>query len=221
MLAHLCARDIGRARPGAALIYGHDVTWQSAFLLTRAGRRIAILGRYDAENAHRLGAYDEVIAYDAACSEPLRKVLADLNPQQIALNYSTNNSHADGLTHGLFLLLHEYLRGTPFADRFVSAGRIVTALRSRKTPAEVERIRTAIATTFAIYQRAFDWWRQAKRNVRSASLCMPRSMRWAWRLPGSVRRARQSTAGRTRPSVMPDRQKYAWRRATSSTSTLV
>ena len=141
--------------PVLPIIYGHDVTWQSAFLLTRAGRRIAILGRYDAENAHRLGAYDEVIAYDAAFSEPLRKVLADLNPQQIALNYSTNNSHADGLTHGLFLLLHEYLHETPFVDRFLSAERIVTALRSRKTPAEVERIRTAIATTFAIYQRAF------------------------------------------------------------------
>ena len=112
--------------PVLPFIYGHDVTWQSAFLLTRAGRRIAILGRFDAENAHRLGAYDEVIAYDAAFSEPLRKVLADLEPQQIALNYSTNDSHADGLTHGLFLLLHEYLRGTPFPDRFVSAERIVT-----------------------------------------------------------------------------------------------
>ncbi|MBK8799535.1 MAG: hypothetical protein IPM07_25970, partial [Anaerolineales bacterium] len=40
--------------------------------------------------------------------------------------------------------------------RFVSAGPIITALRSRKTPAEIERIQTAIATTFDIYDRAFE-----------------------------------------------------------------
>lgn len=142
--------------PVLPFIYGHDVTWQSAFLLTRTGRRIAILGRYDAENVHRLGAYDTVLTYDAAFSEPLRQALAELDPQQIALNYSTNNSHADGLTHGLYLLLHDYLRDTPYPARFTSAERIVTALRSRKTPAEVERIQTAIATTFDIYQRAFE-----------------------------------------------------------------
>lgn len=142
--------------PMLPFIYGHDVTWQSAFILTRSGRRIAILGRYDAENAYRLGAYDEVIAYDAAFSEPLRRVLAELDPQQIALNYSTNNSHADGLTHGLYLLLHDYLRDTPYPAHFVSAERIATALRSRKTPTEVERIKAAIATTFEIYQRAFE-----------------------------------------------------------------
>lgn len=141
--------------PVLPFIYGHDVTWQSAFLLTKSGRRIAILGRYDAENAHRLGAYDEVIAYDAAFSEPLRRVLAELDPQQVALNYSTNDSHADGLTHGLYLLLHEYLHNTPYPARFISAQRIVTALRSRKTLTEIERIKAAVATTFDIYARAF------------------------------------------------------------------
>ena len=141
--------------PVLPFIYGHDVTWQSAFLLTRTGRRIAILGRYDAESVHRLGVYDTVLTYDTAFSAPLRQALVELDPQQIALNYSTNNSHADGLTHGLYLLLHNYLRGTPYPARFTSAERIVTALRSRKTPAEVARIQAAIATTFDIYQRAF------------------------------------------------------------------
>ncbi|BAL98692.1 MULTISPECIES: M24 family metallopeptidase [Caldilinea] len=142
--------------PVLPLIYGHDVTWQSAFILTRSGRRIAILGRYDAINAERLGAYDTVIAYDAAFSRPLRQVLTELDPQQIALNYSTGDSHADGLTHGLYLLLQEHLHGTPFPERFMSAERIVAALRSRKTSTEVERVRAAVATTLAIYQRTFE-----------------------------------------------------------------
>lgn len=142
--------------PVLPLLYGHDVTWQSAFILTRSGRRIAILGRYDAINAERLGVYDTVITYDAAFSQPLRQVLTELDPQQIALNYSTDDPHADGLTHGLYLLLQEYLRDTPLPGRFISAERIVAALRSRKTPTEVERIRAAVATTLTIYQHAFE-----------------------------------------------------------------
>lgn len=142
--------------PVLPLIYGHDVTWQSAFILTRSGQRIAILGRYDAINAERLGTYDTVIAYDAAFSQPLRRVLTELDPQQLALNYSTDDSHADGLTHGLYLLLQEHLRDTPFPPRFMSAQHIVTALRCRKTPTEVERVRTAVSTTLAIYRRTFE-----------------------------------------------------------------
>ena len=42
--------------PVLPYIYGHDVTWQSAFIFTRRGERIAILGHYDAETARRLGA---------------------------------------------------------------------------------------------------------------------------------------------------------------------
>jgi Xaa-Pro aminopeptidase len=139
--------------PVLPFVYGHFATWQSAFLLTRQGQRIAILGHYDAENARRLEAYDEVIPYHEAFSQPLLEVLQRLNPGQIALNYSTDDPHADGLSHGLYRLLMGYLQGTPFADRIVSAERIIQALRGRKTETEIDRIETAIATTFDIYGR--------------------------------------------------------------------
>jgi Xaa-Pro aminopeptidase len=142
--------------PVLPFIYGHDVTWQSAFILTGRGERIAILGRYDAEPARQLNVYDQVVTYDEAFSVPLRAVLDRLNPRQIALNFSSDDSHADGLTHGMFLLLQQYLAGTPYAERFISAAPIVTALRARKTPLEVERIRTAIATTSDLYQHCIE-----------------------------------------------------------------
>ena len=98
-------------------IYGHDVTWQSAFLLTRSGERIAIVGHFDAETTRRMGVYSEVIGYHEAFRPALVHVLQRLNPAQIALNYSTDDSHADGLTHGLFLLLQKHLHGTPLRPR--------------------------------------------------------------------------------------------------------
>jgi Xaa-Pro aminopeptidase len=142
--------------PVLPFVYGHDVTWQSAFILTARGECIAILGRYDAEPARQLNVYDEVIPYDEAFSTPLRAVLDRLNPRQIALNFSSDDSHADGLTHGMYLLLQQYLAGTPHAERFISAAPIVTALRARKTPLEVARIRAAIATTSDLYQHCIE-----------------------------------------------------------------
>lgn len=143
--------------PVLPLIYGHHVTWQSAFLLFRSGERIAILGRFDADNARNSGAYDEVIGYDEGVSGPLLDVLRRLDPQQIALNFSANDAHADGLGHGLYLQLMAYFAETPFAGRVISAEPIVTRLRGRKTAVEIERIRAAIRTTFELYNRTYEF----------------------------------------------------------------
>jgi Xaa-Pro aminopeptidase len=144
--------------PVLPLIYGpHSLTWQSALLLSRTGERIAIVGRFDAITAERLGAYTEVIPYDQSIQPHLLAALERFDPRQIALNFSANDVYADGLGHGLYQVLAGYLAGTPYAGRLVSAEGIIGALRGRKTPAEVTRIRTAVATTLEIYARAFDF----------------------------------------------------------------
>ncbi len=143
--------------PVLPLLYDHDLTWQSVLLWSRTGERIAIVGRGDADTAQRVGLFDTVIGYDQAIRPHLLDVLERLEPQQIALNFSENDVVADGLSVGLLRLLERYLAGTPFAGRFVSAERIVGALRGRKSAGEVARIRAAIATTLEIYQQTFDW----------------------------------------------------------------
>src|SRR5579871_387103 len=50
--------------PVLKLTVGHDVTWQSAFLVTKEGQRIAIVGRYDAELVREAGLYPTVRTYD-------------------------------------------------------------------------------------------------------------------------------------------------------------
>lgn len=133
--------------PVLDLILGFDLTWTSALMIHRSGRRVAIVGRFDAPNVQRLGAYDDVIAYDAAFQPALLDALRGFDPGSIALNYSDSDPAADGLTHGLFLLLSQALAATPYLSRMTSAQPIINALRGRKTPAEIARIRAAIEST--------------------------------------------------------------------------
>jgi len=139
--------------PILPLIYGHDLTWQTALILTRSGKSIAILGQLESETARRTGAYQEIIPYDESIRDLLLEVLQRLNPNQIALNYSKNDVHADGLTYGLYQLIIGYLDGTHWIDRIISSERVIGTLRGRKTTQEIERIKTAINTTENIYNQ--------------------------------------------------------------------
>jgi Xaa-Pro aminopeptidase len=139
--------------PSLSLIVSPELqmTWHSAFILTRHGHRIAIVGRYDKENIQQTGAYQEVIGYDQSIRAPLVDVLRRLNPECIAINYSENDPSADGLTHGLWTQLFRLLEDTPYAARFISSESIVGALRGRKSKAEIERVRAAVKETLSIF----------------------------------------------------------------------
>jgi Xaa-Pro aminopeptidase len=91
--------------------------------------------------------------------DELVRVLEQLNPKVIGINYSRDDVSADGLTYGLLLNLQEWLSGTPYADRLVSAERLVEALRGRKTPQELDLMRRAINTSMEIYEQTTRWLR--------------------------------------------------------------
>jgi Xaa-Pro aminopeptidase len=143
--------------PILPVIYGATLTWPSALIITRNGDTIAILGNLEAETARRTGAYREVIGFDKSIQQELVQTLQRLNPEQIAVNTSLNDPTADGLTHGMYQQLKEHLAPTRYIDRLVSAESIIGALRSRKTPGEVARIRKAIDTTEAIFRHTFEY----------------------------------------------------------------
>ena len=139
--------------PSLDLVAGTYCAWQSAFLVSRFGERVAIVGRHDAASVEQLGAYPQVVAYDESIRPPLRETIERLAPASIALNYSASDPAADGLTHGLWLVLREALEGTPYGDRVVSSAPVVNSLRGRKSPSEVARIRAAVEETEAIFSR--------------------------------------------------------------------
>lgn len=139
--------------PCLDLILGTNCTWQSAFLLTRSGGRIAVVGSLDVPNIESKGLYGEVIGYVKSIREPLLEVLEREDPRRIGINYSQGSPLADGLTHGMFLHLVEMLDGTPYAERLVSAEEVHFALRGRKTKTELERIGRAVDLTLEMFRR--------------------------------------------------------------------
>ncbi len=136
--------------PALELIADLDLTWRSAFLVSRTGQHTAVVGYYDGPNVEELGAY-EVVTYHEGIAKELTAVLDQLKPRTIAINYSESDVAADGLSYGMYRNLLNYL-GDGYSQRLISAEKIIAALRGRKSQTEVERMRQAIITT----QRLFD-----------------------------------------------------------------
>ena len=132
--------------PVLPLILDQPLTWQSALIFTKSGEKIAIVGRHEDEAVESTGVYSDVVTYVQGVSKPLVATLERLDPRQIAINFSPNDVKADGLSHGMYQLLCDYLCKTPFERRLTSAEQIIRALRGRKTASEVDRIREAVAT---------------------------------------------------------------------------
>lgn len=156
--------------PAMKLIVGQDVTWQSAFLVARSGRRVAVVGGPDGNLTRQLGLYDTVVTYDESFAPALRAVIEELAPGAIAINYSTGDVAADGLSHGMYLQLVDALAGTPFVDRLVSSAGIIGPLRSRKTATELARMREAIAITGELFDQVTAFLRPGRSERDVADL---------------------------------------------------
>lgn len=122
------------------LIYGTSCTWHSAFMITRSGETVAIVGSLDVANTAETGAYEEVIGYVGSVREELLKAIDRFAPKRIAVNYSVDSVMADGLSHGMWLTLNNLLKGTDYSSRLVSSDHIIDALRGRKSDMELKRI---------------------------------------------------------------------------------
>jgi Xaa-Pro aminopeptidase len=130
------------------------VTWHSAFIVRADGRTRAVVGLYDQKGIEETGAYDKVVGYVTGIKEPLLEFLREADPRTIAVNYSEASEICDGLTHGMYLTLHRFLAEAGLAERLVPAERIVSALRERKSAAEIGWMRQAVRATEEIYDLA-------------------------------------------------------------------
>lgn len=148
--------------PSLPLVVGTSVTWESAFLISRTGEHLAIVGTGDVENLKQTGAWPNITSYVEGLSTPLREAIERYDPRSIALNYSKDNSLADGLTYGMYLNLQDILGETPYRSRVVSGEPVASRVRGRKSPEEIERMRRAVATTNEIWEALRNWLRPGR-----------------------------------------------------------
>ncbi|MFZ0454809.1 MAG: Xaa-Pro peptidase family protein [Ignavibacteriaceae bacterium] len=138
--------------PALDLIIGKNCTWHSAFIINSDGETTAMVGSLEAEN-FKGGLYKNVIGYLKSIKDPLIEYLNVKKPNKIAINYSKNSVLADGLTHGMYLILLEHLKGTDFTDRLVSSEEIISALRGRKSETEIAIMNYAVVETQKIFDQ--------------------------------------------------------------------
>lgn len=145
-------RETGNIKdPMLDMITGTGATWHSAFIITKDGDTIAIIGSLEIANMEQVGTYKQVIGYLKSIRERLVEVINNYNPEKIAINYSRNSSLADGLTHGMYLEFLDLLNGTSYTDKLVSSEEIVAALRGRKSKTELDLMKNAIKETLSIF----------------------------------------------------------------------
>jgi len=139
--------------PAIDMVVGQHCTWQTAWIITKDGETISIAGSLDVASIEKSGFYSTVIPYVEGIGNELLQVINRVKPKKIAINYSVDSVMSDGLTHGMYLQLMNYLEGTRYADRLVSSQEVMSAIRGRKTPEEIRNIKKAIKLTLEIYDK--------------------------------------------------------------------
>jgi Xaa-Pro aminopeptidase len=130
------------------------------------------------------GAYDQFLP-----ASRLAEVVRTRDPKRIGVNMSAEMGPADGLTVTMLAHLKETL-GAPWADRIVSAERLVSDFRSRRVAAEIVAFGEAATISAQLAERALSnevitinrttledvaWWLQDQLLVRGlgSSFDMP------------------------------------------------
>lgn len=142
--------------PVIPLICPVDFGGMTCIFVTKDGKSIALASQLDNVGLEQVGAYDEVISYGLDFETGFAKLISELSPAVIALNYSRDVA-ADGLTHGLYLYLMDLFKKIGYKGEVISSERIIRKLRGRKTNEEIRRIEEATRITIQILNEVTDY----------------------------------------------------------------
>lgn len=153
----------GNEDPLAQDLRFSDLTWRSASIIEKNGRRTAIVGSLESETVSQTKFYNEIIGYGSEGAAPkLREFVKKKKPQKIAVNRSHDEGAADGLTSGMEMYLRSALKD--YAKRLVSAEDLAIALRARLVPGEIEMLKKSIQECEKIYDSLEDVIKPGKKD---------------------------------------------------------
>ena len=73
--------------PMLSFLCASDLTWHSAFIITRHAGTYAIVGEMERKSIEDLGVYDQILSYVEGIRETFVDTLRGLDPGSILLNY--------------------------------------------------------------------------------------------------------------------------------------
>jgi Xaa-Pro aminopeptidase len=155
--------------PVMEIIIGRNSTWESAFIICEDGDTTAIVGEMEKENFAGKSGFRNVTGYVKSFSPSFLDYLEKKNPKNIAINYSQNSVLADGLTHGFYLKILEYLKGSGFENKLISAEEIISALKGRKSATEISIMTEAVNKTLDIFDQITGFIKPGKSEKEIAS----------------------------------------------------
>jgi Xaa-Pro aminopeptidase len=147
-------RDRGTGDPSVPLLFGTPTRGDTIYLIT-AERLEVVVEERDRDIVADSGLFDEVeVRTDDGLAATLARRVHAVDPGSIALNISSANHLADGLTMGSYRSLLRML-GEPYSTRVVSSEEYIQRLRSIKSDQEIAYIKRAIEITLDIYSEVF------------------------------------------------------------------
>ncbi|MBR2740580.1 MAG: aminopeptidase P family protein [Oscillospiraceae bacterium] len=102
---------------------------------------IAVVSPLDIEAYKGMEGIDDVRLYPGYMEDTVLEVLQEISPKVLALNISSADSAADGMTVGFYRRLERVLDKLPVRPAVVSSFPVVAEVRGRKTPSQIEIIR--------------------------------------------------------------------------------
>lgn len=102
---------------------------------------LAIVSPLDVEAYKVIKGVDKIYEYQTTMEETIVEVLNELKPARLALNISSADAAADGLTLGNYLKLQEAFKQLENKPTVVSSFPIVSEVRGRKTASQVALIK--------------------------------------------------------------------------------
>lgn len=133
--------SIMKSEPVLPVLGDMDFIIATTLIFTAEGKCIAIVSPLDVEGYKLIEGIDEVVEYQTTMEESIYEVLSKLRPKRLALDYSSSDAAADGLTVGMYKMLERVFRRLDFKMETVSAFPIVSDVRGRKTSTQIEKIR--------------------------------------------------------------------------------
>jgi Xaa-Pro aminopeptidase len=116
--------------------------------------RVAVVASYDTDAFEKSGLYMRVVPYGKeGAAAALKNEVETLNPKLIAVDMSKDEPLADGMTAGNLQWVRDTI-GPDYSKRLVSAEAFLVSYRSRKTPAEIAKLRGVVKKTELILAEA-------------------------------------------------------------------